>query len=129
VQSRTHGKRTMGKSEGPLGDPVTLGQFLSDLALLSTLLAFLSFYDWSVLVAVSKEICILLVRTKELKEAALERFLCAVGYSCWSWDDPEPLLLSLHIVDSDQEKPHLPICSHKLECVRICEKSVHISCK
>ena len=28
-----------------------------------------------------------------------------------------------------QEKPHLLICTHKLECVRICEKSVDRSCK
>lgn len=78
-------------------DPITLVQFLSDPTLLSTLLAFLSFYDWCVLVAVSKEIRILLVRTKELREVVLERYLGTVGYSRWMWDTPEPLSLSLQV--------------------------------
>lgn len=80
-------------------DPITLVQFLSDPTLLSTLLAFLSFYDWCMLMAVSKEIRILLVQTKELKEVVLERYLRTVGYSRWMWDDPEPLSLSLQVGD------------------------------
>ena len=78
-------------------DPITLVQFLSDPTLLSTLLAFLSFYDWCMLLAVSKEIRILLVRTKELREVVLEKYLRTVGYSRWMWDDPEPLSLSLQV--------------------------------
>ena len=78
-------------------DPITLAQFLSDPTLLSTLLAFLSFYDWCMLLAVSKEIRILLVRTKELREVVLEKYLRTVGYSRWMWDDPEPLSLSLQV--------------------------------
>jgi hypothetical protein len=78
-------------------DPITLVQFLSDPTLLSTLLAFLSFYDWCMLLAVSKEIRILLVRTKELREVILEKYLRTVGYSRWMWDDPEPLSLSLQV--------------------------------
>jgi hypothetical protein len=78
-------------------DPITLVQFLSDPTLLSTLLAFLSFYDWCMLMAVSKEIRILLVRTKELREVILEKYLRTVGYSRWMWDDPEPLSLSLQV--------------------------------
>jgi len=78
-------------------EPITLLQFLSDPTLLSSLLAFLSFYDWCVLAAVSKEIRIHLVRTKELREVVLESYLRTVGYSRWIWDDPDPLSLSLQV--------------------------------
>ncbi|KAJ3504892.1 hypothetical protein NLJ89_g7703 [Agrocybe chaxingu] len=76
-------------------DPVTVHQFLSNPQVLACLLSFLSFYDWCILSALSKEIRILLVRTPLLREEVLERFLKPVGYSRWSWDDKEPLSLSL----------------------------------
>ena len=75
----------------------TVDQLLSDPQILSSLLTFLSFYDWCVLSSLSKEIRILFVRTPELREAILERFLKTVGYSRWIWDDPDPLSLSLQV--------------------------------
>jgi hypothetical protein len=43
------------------------------------------------------------------------------------------LPLIAHVVDTaiflHQEKPHLLICSHKLECVGVYKKSVDISCE
>ncbi|KAF8960759.1 hypothetical protein BDZ97DRAFT_1905766 [Flammula alnicola] len=59
----------------PPRDPFTLAMFVSDPQLLSSLLAFLTFYDWCVLSAVSKEIRVLLVRTPVLREAVLEAYL------------------------------------------------------
>ncbi|CAA7270483.1 unnamed protein product [Cyclocybe aegerita] len=76
-------------------DPMTMHQFLSNPQVLACLLSFLSFYDWCILSALSKEIRILLVRAPLLREEVLERFLKPVGYSRWSWDDKEPLSLSL----------------------------------
>ena len=75
----------------------TMVQFLSDPQLLSSLLTFLSFYDWCVLSSLSKEIRMLLVRTPVLRETVLERFLKTVGYLRWHWDDLEPLSLSLQV--------------------------------
>ncbi|KAJ7233871.1 hypothetical protein B0H12DRAFT_1143444 [Mycena haematopus] len=63
--------------------------------LLSALLVYLSFYEWCVLSAVTKEIRMRLVGTQELREAALERYLRTVGYARWSWGDEDPLELSL----------------------------------
>ena len=78
-------------------EPVTLIQFLSNPHLLSTLLSFLSFYDWCTLSSISKQIRVMLVRTPDLREAVLESHLRTIGYSRWIWDDKEPLSLSLQV--------------------------------
>ncbi|KAF9560810.1 hypothetical protein CPC08DRAFT_707825 [Agrocybe pediades] len=83
------------EKEKQVSEPVTLVHFLSDPQLLSTLLSFLSFYDWCTLSAISKQIRIMFVRTPDLREAILESHLKTIGYSRWCWDDKEPLSLSL----------------------------------
>ena len=88
-------------------DPITLVQVLSDPMLLLTPLAFLSCYDWCMLLAVLKEIHIFLVRTKVLREVALQKYLCMVEYSRWILDDPEPLSLSLEVNSLYQKLPFL----------------------
>ncbi|TFK23848.1 hypothetical protein FA15DRAFT_681011 [Coprinopsis marcescibilis] len=50
-------------------------EFLSNPQLLSYLLSFMSFYDWCLLSAVSREIRIMLVQSTPLREEVLERFL------------------------------------------------------
>ena len=75
----------------------TINDLLSDPQVLSSLLTYLSFYDWCVLSGLSKEIRILLVRSPALREVILERFLKTVGYSRWTWDGPDPLSLSLQV--------------------------------
>ena len=48
----------------------------------------------------------------------------------WRREEAVWPLVSVHRIDpGHQEKPHWLICIHKLECVRICEKSVNTSCK
>lgn len=117
-QSRKDKKRSKSKTKGPRPappttvqdaiaqvqdqaqpptEPYTLVQFLSDPHFLSILLSFLSFYDWCILSAISKDIRTLLVRTPELRELVLESYLKTVGYSRWIWDDQEPLSLSLQV--------------------------------
>ena len=81
----------------PIFPLYTIVDFVSDPQHLSSLLTFLSFYDWCVLSSLSKEIRKLLVETPELREPVLERFLMTVGYSRWRWDDPDPLSLSLQV--------------------------------
>lgn len=81
-------------------EPFPLLLFVADPLLLSSLLMYLSFYEWCVLSSTSIEIRAKLVKTPELREKVLERFLKTVGYSQWIWDDPEPLSLSLQVWDS-----------------------------
>ncbi|KAF8992159.1 hypothetical protein BDQ17DRAFT_1332458 [Cyathus striatus] len=73
----------------------SLTQFLADPHLLSTLLSFLSFYEWLVLSSASREIRIQLVQDSPLREEVLERYLRTVGYARWVWDEAEPISLSL----------------------------------
>jgi hypothetical protein len=75
--------------------PFPLATCVTSPPLLSALLAYLSFYDWCILSAVTKEIRMRLVGTAELREVALERYLRTVGYSRWAWEDVDPLELSL----------------------------------
>jgi hypothetical protein len=75
--------------------PFPLAACIMNPQLLSALLGYLSFYEWCILSAVTKEIRVRLVQTPELREAALERYLRTIGYSRWAWDDPDPLELSL----------------------------------
>ena len=75
----------------------TLTKFVADPQLLAFLLAYLSFYDWCVLSSVSKEIRILFVRTPALREAIMHSYLKTVGYMKWTWDDREPITLSLQV--------------------------------
>lgn len=78
-------------------EPVTATRLLLDAQVFACLLQFLSFYEWCILLGLSKEIRLAIVRTPILREAALERFLKTVGYSRWTWDDQEPLSLSLQV--------------------------------
>lgn len=77
--------------------PFTLTDFISDPELLMMLLEYLTFYDWCVLASVSREIRIVMVQKREIREEILERFLKTVGYQRWSWEDSEPLSLSLQV--------------------------------
>ncbi|RDB16588.1 hypothetical protein Hypma_002821 [Hypsizygus marmoreus] len=74
-----------------------LTSFLSDPHLLSTLLGFLSFYDWCMVLSLSREIRFALVQNVQLRETVLERFLKTVGYARWSWNDADPVSLSLQV--------------------------------
>lgn len=76
-------------------EPFPLDLFLADANLLSSLLAFLTFYDWCTLSSISKKIRLIFIQNRPLTEAILERFLKTVGYSTWIWTDPDPLPLSL----------------------------------
>ncbi|KAJ6551379.1 hypothetical protein B0H19DRAFT_1157416 [Mycena capillaripes] len=75
--------------------PFPLAEYVANPPLLSALLVYLSFYDWCILSAVTKEMRMCLVGTPELREAALERYLRTVGYSRWAWEDADPLELTL----------------------------------
>lgn len=78
-------------------EPFPLILFISDPRLLSILLSFMSFYDWCILCSITREIRIRLVQTPALREEILERFFKTVGYSRWSWNEREPLSLSLQV--------------------------------
>jgi hypothetical protein len=82
------------KKEPP--EPATMSRLLLDPQILACLLQFLSFYEWCILLSLSKEVRSAFVRNSALRETALERFLTTVGYSRWAWDD-EPLSLSLQV--------------------------------
>ncbi|KAF8220840.1 hypothetical protein L208DRAFT_1416054 [Tricholoma matsutake] len=69
--------------------------FLSDPHLLWCLLPLLSFYDWCLVLSLSRVIRYTLVQHPQLRETALERFLKPVGYTRWAWEEPDPLSLSL----------------------------------
>ena len=74
-----------------------LAQLLSHHQVVRNLLEYMNFYEWCILSSISKEIRILLVQSPPLREEVLERFLKTVGYGRWSWNDPEPLSLSLQV--------------------------------
>lgn len=73
-------------------------EFMCDGRLLGELLSYLSFYEWSMLASVSKDVRTKLAETPVLKEVVLERFLRTVGYVKWCWDGPDPLPLSLQVM-------------------------------
>ncbi|KAJ2912819.1 hypothetical protein MD484_g7591, partial [Candolleomyces efflorescens] len=73
-----------------------LAKFISNPQLLANLLSYFSFWDWCTLSSVTREVRILLVQKKELRDEVLERYLRTVGYSRWAWsEEREPLSLSL----------------------------------
>lgn len=74
-----------------------LARFVSNPQLLGNLLSYFSFYDWCILSSVTREVRIILVQSKELREEVLERYLKTVGYARWAWDDKEPISLSLQV--------------------------------
>jgi len=76
----------------------TLADFVSDAELLQSLLQYLTFYDWSLLASVSRVIRIVMVQKKDVREEILERYLSGtIGYQRWSWDEPDPLSLSIQV--------------------------------
>lgn len=75
----------------------SLNGFLSDAGLLFNLLSYLTFYDWIVLSNVSKQIRAHLQEDRDLREEALERYLDTIGYERWTWEQEEPLSLSLQV--------------------------------
>ena len=85
-------------------EPPTFSRILLDPLILAGLLQYLSFYEWCIMLSLSKDLRSSLVRTSALRETALERFLKTVGYARWAWADaaaaaavaaPDPLSLSL----------------------------------
>ncbi|RXW18224.1 hypothetical protein EST38_g7633 [Candolleomyces aberdarensis] len=73
-----------------------LNKFVSNAQLLANLLSYFSFWDWCTLSSVTREVRIVLVQRKDLREEVLERYLRTVGYSRWAWsEEKEPLGLSL----------------------------------
>ncbi|KAG6836729.1 hypothetical protein H0H93_004392 [Arthromyces matolae] len=80
---------------GEEGGQDYLTPFLSDAKLLGSLLGFFTFYDWCMLLSISREIRFMIVQNPVLRETVLERFLKPVGYSRWNYNDQEPLSLSL----------------------------------
>ncbi|KAL0959005.1 hypothetical protein HGRIS_014318 [Hohenbuehelia grisea] len=75
--------------------PFLLAEFLAEPALLSTLLEYMSFGDWCLLGAVSKQIRGVVLESPALREVVLERYLGTVGYARWSSPGPDPLPLSI----------------------------------
>lgn len=74
-----------------------LTDFLSDPHFLWCLLPFLSFYDWCLVLSLSRVIRFTLVQNPLLRETVLERFLKPVGYTRWAWNHPDPVSLSLQV--------------------------------
>ena len=77
--------------------PYQLESHLLHPQLLRALLQYLSFYDWCVLQGVSKNLRSQLSHDKELKEEVLERYLSTIGYARWTWEEKEPLVISLRV--------------------------------
>jgi len=76
----------------------TLADFVSDAELFQSLLQYLTFFDWSLLASVSRVIRVVMVQKKNVREEILERYLSGtIGYQRWSWDEPEPLSLSIQV--------------------------------
>jgi hypothetical protein len=71
--------------------------YLADPELLSSLLSFLTFFDWCTLWSTSKYIRTLLGDDTDLREVVLERYLQTVGYRRWIWEGLDPLALSLKV--------------------------------
>ncbi|KAG6864248.1 hypothetical protein C0991_011090 [Blastosporella zonata] len=72
-----------------------LTSFLGDAKLLAMLLGFFSFYDWCMILSLSRDIRFMIVQDPMLRETVLERFLKTVGYTRWAWNELDPLSLSL----------------------------------
>ncbi|KII85975.1 hypothetical protein PLICRDRAFT_303923 [Plicaturopsis crispa FD-325 SS-3] len=72
-----------------------LSVFLAKPPLLLELLSYMSYFDWTVLSGVSKNIRNMLSVERELREEVLERYLSTVGYQRWDFPTGEPLSLSL----------------------------------
>ena len=68
---------------------------LSDPVLLESLLAYLSYFEWLKLSTASKEVRQVLY--EDGREQVLSRYLQTVGYSKWTWNDPEPLILTIEV--------------------------------
>jgi hypothetical protein len=66
--------------------------------LLGCLLQYLTFYEWLVLYSINKKLRTKLTHTNELKEEVLDRYLTTIGYLRWTWDEDEPLTLSLRVI-------------------------------
>jgi hypothetical protein len=77
--------------------PDRLTGFLSDPHLLWSFLPFLSFYDWCLVLSLSRVIRFTLVQHPQLRETVLERFLKPIGYTRWAWEEPDPVSLSLQV--------------------------------
>ncbi|KAI0795019.1 hypothetical protein C8Q75DRAFT_522637 [Abortiporus biennis] len=68
-----------------------------DATLLANTVCYLSFYEWTVLTSVSREIRDTMFKRRDLSEIVLERYLHTVGYERWKWKGREPLVLSLDV--------------------------------
>ncbi|TFK50488.1 hypothetical protein OE88DRAFT_262432 [Heliocybe sulcata] len=79
------------------GLPYPLMQHLSNPDILPALLEYLSFWDWCRLSAVNKTVGKMFLKHRNLRECALERYLGSVGYSRWTWEEEEPLVLSIKV--------------------------------
>lgn len=73
---------------------------LADPILLEHLLIHISYSEWLTLASVSKEVRRALY--VEGREPVLERYLRTVGYARWSWNIPEPLMLTVEVWHTDQ---------------------------
>ncbi|EMD36597.1 hypothetical protein CERSUDRAFT_84779 [Gelatoporia subvermispora B] len=85
-----------------------LARHMTDPELLAGLLPYLSFYDWSSVSAVSKEIRRKLSGDRVLCEMVLERYLRTVGYARWAWPEPDPLTLSLEDLNAYMRGVSMP---------------------
>ncbi|KAJ3737341.1 hypothetical protein DFJ43DRAFT_988013 [Lentinula guzmanii] len=92
-------------------EPFPLIPFMSNPALLGSLLGYLSYWDWCCLYGVSKKVRALFEhkgqRAELLKEEVIERFLRTVGYTRWQ-ENGEPLVLSLRDLHSYLQGVTLP---------------------
>ena len=100
VQDEQAGKEEVAApvDDTPKPPAITMAELLSYPPVFANLLSFFSFYDWCNLSATTREIRVLLVNVKDLKEVALERFLKTVGYARWAFPEPEPLALTLQVI-------------------------------
>ncbi|KAL0071316.1 hypothetical protein AAF712_001172 [Marasmius tenuissimus] len=89
-------------------EPFPLRLLVVEPAVLSSLLSYLSFYEWCTLLCLSKGIRATLWESPQLKEEVLERYLDTVGYSRWTWPEQEPLTLSLEDLHSYMRGVSLP---------------------
>lgn len=92
-QDHTSNTKRRGRSATPTFYPLV--RHLQDPALLECLLDYLSFYEWTTLCRVSKQIHHTLWVTG--REETLQRYLRTVGYTKWLWQDSEPLVLSVQV--------------------------------
>jgi hypothetical protein len=81
--------------------------FLSHPDLLRSLLPFISFYDWCLVLSLSRVIRHTFVQDLQLRETVLERFLRLVGYTRWVWEESDPVSLSLQVRGFS---PHFNLC-------------------